>query len=378
MSVFKLPDLGEGLPEAEIVEWFVKEGDHIKQDVPMVAMETAKAIVDIPAPQTGVVAKLYGSAGDIIQTGDPLLEFDTNDTDDVAETVTENAQDSGTVVGEIKSGQQRYSEHAQQLSSGRGRSAKATPAVRALAKRLEIDLSMVSPSGPNGTVLASDVERVSRIFQEVGKLEPLKGVRRAMANTMSRAHEEVVSVTLNEDADIHAWDDQQDTTARLVRATVYACSKEPSLNAWYDNHAMGRRLIDAVHIGIAVDTDQGLFVPVVRNAEKHDAQTLRQELDRIKDKLKSRSLSPDEMRGNTITLSNFGSIGGRYADPIIVPPTVAIIGAGKRRNEPVAVNDVLEVHLRIPLSLSFDHRCVTGGEACRFMVALIEDLQRPD
>lgn len=376
MSIFKLPDLGEGLTEAEIVEWFVKEGDTVEVDKNIVAMETAKAIVDLPAQQSGKIIKLYGSAGDIIQTGDPLLEFEDKDSNNKSESQL-NIKDSGTVVGEIKTGDELYSEKPQGFTSvARNVGIKATPAVRALARRMDVDLSVVSPSGPNSTIIAKDIERVAKILQQVGKIEPLKGVRRAMANTMAKAHSEVVSVTLNDDADINSWSGSEDITIRLIRAMIVACEREPSLNAWYDNHSVGRRLIKQVHLGIAVDTELGLFVPVIKNADKYSSGDLREKINDLKTDLSERKLSPESLRGNTITLSNFGGIGGRYANPVIVPPTVAILGAGRLCKEPVAVGEKVEIHQRIPLSLSFDHRSVTGGEACRFLVAVIEDLQR--
>ncbi len=374
MSIFKLPDLGEGLPEAEIVEWFIKEGDTVEADKNIVSMETAKAIVDIPSPQAGKITRLFGAPGDIIHTGDPLLEFAG---DEAGTEAPEAEKDTGTVVGEIPTGGEIYTEQPQQFSSsGRDVGIKATPAVRALARRMDVDLSMVSPSGPNDTIIATDIERVAGILQQVGKLEPLRGVRRAMANAMSHAHAEVASVTLNDDADIGAWADAYDVTIRLVRAMVKASKAEPSLNAWYDSHSMGRRLIKQVHMGIAVDTDQGLFVPVIENVNDLSDAQLREQINILKEQLVSRKLPPESLRGNTITLSNFGAIGGRYANPVIVPPTVAILGAGRICKEPVAVGDKVEVHKRVPLSLSFDHRAVTGGEATRFMVAVIDDLEK--
>jgi len=277
----------------------------------------------------------------------------------------------------VTTGGEIYTEQPQQFSSsGRDVGIKATPAVRALARRMDVDLSMVSPSGPNDTIIATDIERVAGILQQVGKLEPLRGVRRAMANAMSHAHAEVASVTLNDDADIGAWADAYDVTIRLVRAMVKASKAEPSLNAWYDSHSMGRRLIKQVHMGIAVDTDQGLFVPVIENVNDLSDAQLREQINMLKEQLVSRKLPAESLRGNTITLSNFGAIGGRYANPVIVPPTVAILGAGRICKEPVAVGDKVEVHKRMPLSLSFDHRAVTGGEATRFMVAVIDDLEK--
>ncbi|MFK5894331.1 MAG: 2-oxo acid dehydrogenase subunit E2, partial [Pseudomonadota bacterium] len=152
---------------------------------------------------------------------------------------------------------------------------------------------------------------------------------------------------------------------------------EPSLNAWYDSHSVGRRLIKQIHLGLAVDTDDGLFVPVIKDVNELNDSKLRENINALKQQLKLRKLSPESLRGNTITLSNFGAIGGRYANPVIVPPTVAILGAGKLCVEPVAVNGKVEIHKRIPLSLSFDHRAVTGGEATRFMLAVLKSLQQP-
>lgn len=374
MKIFKLPDLGEGLPEAEIVEWFVKEGDEVSNDQIIVAMETAKAIVEIPSPQAGTIAKLYGDDGDIIHTGDPLLEFKV---DESADKSTQKADKSTSVVGEIPTDKQKLKETAQSVSGNHHVGVKATPAVRALARQHDIDLSIVTPSGPNGTIKASDVERVAKIYASVGQLQPLKGVRRVMANTMAQAHAEVVPVTLNDDADISLWPAKTDITARLIRAIVNAAKAEPSLNTWYDSHSIGRRMIEQIHLGLAVDTKDGLFVPVIQDVASYNPEQLRDKISTIKDLVKQRKIPANELRGNTITLSNFGSIGGKYANPIVVPPTVAIIGAGRNFKQ-VALNsekDICEKTL-LPLSLTFDHRAVTGAEAARFMQALIQDLSQ--
>jgi len=377
MSIFKLPDLGEGLPEAEISEWLIKEGDTVELDQAIVSVETAKALIEIPSPQSGIVTKFFGQEGDIIHTGDPLLEFSGNETKTKSKKST---SDQGSVVGEMPVSNSVHNESAQSIA-GHGKNAtglKATPAVRALARRLDVELSVITPTGPNGTITTKDVERVSKILSEVGKLQPLKGVRRAMATTMANAHAEVVAVTLNEDADIAAWTDTEDTTTRLIRAIVSACKAVPALNAWYDSHSIGRRIIKQVHLGIAIDTDDGLFVPVIRDVDNISNQQLRENIDKLKVGLKSRTILPEQLRGHTITLSNFGGIGGRYANPIVVPPTVAILGAGTARDEVIVSNGEIKIHKRIPLSLTFDHRAVTGGEACRFIVATIKDLELPE
>lgn len=381
MSIFKLPDLGEGLQEAEIAEWLIKEGDKVTVDQAIVAVETAKALVEIPSPHTGCVVKLFGEQGDIIHTGDPLLEFDTSESAIASQHKHEaesTHKDQGSVVGEMPVSNTMLKEKAEAIGTIAkiGTGLKATPAVRALAHRMDVELSVITPTGPNGTITSNDVERVSKILNEVGKLQPLKGVRRAMATTMSNAHAEVVAVTLNEDADIHLWDQvTHDTTTRLIRAIVMACKSEPALNAWYDSHSIGRRLIKQLHLGIAVDTKDGLFVPVIRDVDQLSANECRDKINYIKSAIHDRSIPPEELRGHTITLSNFGGIGGRYANPVVVPPTVAILGAGRARDEVVASNGEAQIHRRLPLSLTFDHRAVTGGEACRFLVAVIKDLE---
>jgi len=180
-----------------------------------------------------------------------------------------------------------------------------------------------------------------------------------------------------DDADIDSWPPDEAATLRLIRAIVAACQKEPALNAWYDSHAVGRRVLDKINLGIAVDTRDGLFVPVLRDVAQRSPAELRQMIDDFKEKLESRSIPPEDLRGYTFTLSNFGTFGGRYADPVIVPPTVAILGAGRIRDAVVAVAGKAAVHRILPLSLTFDHRAVTGGEATRFLAAVIDDLETP-
>jgi pyruvate dehydrogenase E2 component (dihydrolipoamide acetyltransferase) len=192
---------------------------------------------------------------------------------------------------------------------------------------------------------------------------------------MAKAHAEVAAVTVSDDADIEAWVAGGDVSVRLMRAIVAGCRAEPALNAWYDSHAIGRRLLTQIHLGVAVDTVDGLFVPVLRDVGGKEAATLRRELDALKARVNARTCTPDELRGQTFTLSNFGTSAGRYANPVIPPPTVAILGAGRVRPAVVASAAGPAIHRILPLSLSFDHRAVTGGEAGRFLGVVIEDLQ---
>ena len=362
MKIFKLPDLGEGLQEAEIVTWHVKAGDTVTLDQPLVSVETAKAIVDIPSPYAGKIVKLYGAERDVAHVGQPLVAFEGG----------EDA-DTGTVVGKVEVGSKVIAE-APAAATPLAHGIKATPAVRALARKLNIDLAMVTPTVADGLITGNDVQRAARILAEIGPQELLRGVRKVMAQSMTLAHAEVASATIMDDADINAWSPGTGLMLRLIRALVAACRAEPALNAWYDSQAVGRRLLKNVDLGIAVDTPDGLLVPVLRNVEKRTPEDLKTSLAKLIQDTRDRKVPPEDLRANTITLSNSGSIAGRYASPIVLPPTVAIVGAGRVLKEVVAVDDQPAVHRMLPLSVTFDHRAVTGGEAGRFMAAMIADL----
>jgi pyruvate dehydrogenase E2 component (dihydrolipoamide acetyltransferase) len=447
---FFLPDLGEGLPDATIVEWYVKEGDVIRLDENLVSMETAKAVVDVPSPVSGKVLKLAGAAGDIIVTGSMLAEFEVDaslpqraegqDTGHhhgpvggpsgpnaqaiAAEAAPSRSADAGTVVGAMQVGDAVVAQAAIAVGG-----VKAMPAVRAMARKLGVDIARVAASGADGTVTMDDVKRAAAdgsakpgaaparagaqvavaaapmpaaapaqrstlsrsTFSQAGKPmrtqppgvaatgqpEQLKGVRRNMARVMADAHAQVVPTTLVDDADLHAWSGRQDITARLVRAIVAACKAAPALNAWFDGANLTRTLHPHVDIGIAVDTDDGLFVPALRNADMLDTNGVRAAVKRLRAQVEDRSIPSGELSGYTISLSNFGMFAGRYATPVVVPPCVAIVGAGKLTHDVVAVMGGIEVHRRMPISLTFDHRACTGGEAARFLAALLDDLAQP-
>jgi pyruvate dehydrogenase E2 component (dihydrolipoamide acetyltransferase) len=454
IKTFYLPDLGEGLPDATIVEWHVKEGDSIKLDAPLVSMETAKAVVDVPSPYTGKVTKLHGATGDVIETGAALAEFEPDPnakqraeaeatghhhgpkkaatpepkkvvaSDEGGEIESEgraDREDEGTVVGAMISGSHV---HVEQASSVGG--VKAVPAVRALAKKLKVDITRVRPSGADGVVTMQDVKNAAAngsaalgsaparavpasagrhlapelpqpepartatslagkpvrtappSVQASGQPEQLKGVRRNMARVMADAHANVVPTTLVDDADLHAWIGKQDITARLIRSIVAACKAVPALNAWFDGKNLTRTLHPHVDIGIAVDTDDGLFVPALRNADVLDGAGIRAGIKRLRTQVEDRTIPSSELSGYTISLSNFGMFAGRYATPVVVPPCVAIIGAGKLSHDVVAVMGGIEVHRRMPISITFDHRAATGGEAARFLKALLDDLALPN
>lgn len=364
MQQFTLPDLGEGLEEAEIVAWHVNEGDHVVTDQPLLSVETDKAVVEVPSPWSGRIAKLCAAKGDLVKVGAPLVEFAGG-----------VEQDTGTVVGQLDSGA-THEAAVVAVAPARGGAPQALPAVRALARKLDVDLTTVQGTGPDNTVTRADVERAARGLVEVGPAEALRGMRRAMAQRMTAAHAEVVPATVTDDADIEHWRKDEDATIRLMRAIAAACKAEPALNAWYDSRGSERRLIARVDIGIAIDTEGGLIVPIVRNVATRDANDLRSGLDRLRSDAAARRIPPEELRGATIALSNFGMIGGRFASLVVVPPQVAIIGAGRIAERVVAHRGQPAVRRILPLSLSFDHRVVTGGEAARFLMALKADLER--
>ncbi len=469
-KTFYLPDLGEGLPDATIVEWFVKEGDRIRLDDNLVSMETAKAVVEVPSPFSGKVVRLAGAAGDVVVTGAMLAEFtldasqpqraDGQDTghhhgppktghgvgsqdpapDDRVVASSEGGaiveddapppehkseagdgarSDSGTVVGAMQSSDTVHAEQAYAVGG-----VKAMPAVRAQARKLGVDLARVRGSGADGVVTMADVKQAAADgsacagsdpgareprdndgaraaapapsrdpaqrtalsasgkpmrtqppdVSASGQPEQLKGVRRNMARVMADAHAKVVPTTLTDDADIHAWTQGNDLTGRLVRAICVAAQAVPALNAWFDGDKLTRTLHRQVDIGIAVDTDDGLFVPALRNADVLDARGVREAVNRLRAQVTDRSIPASELSGYTISLSNFGMFAGRYATPVVVPPTVAIVAAGRGRHQVMPVMGGFESHRVIPLSLTFDHRAATGGEAARFLKAMLDDL----
>lgn len=377
MSTFNLPDLGEGLQDAEIVAWHVAEGDHVVADEPLVSVETEKAVVEVPSPRSGYVKRLLGKPHERVKVGAPIVEFDE------APHV-----DAGTVVGDLGAlpGAAPAEAHepakpvpakpAPAAAAPAKGKVTASPAVRALAHQRGIDLTQITGSGPGGTITRADVERAGAAGgKPAGGAVALSGIRRSMAVNMAKAHAEVVPATVWDEADIGSWwTGHGDITVRLVRAIAAACAAEPILNSWYDGEAMTLQTFARIDLGIAVDFAGGLTVPVVRDAGKLEAAALRAEIDRLKTAARARSVPVAELRNPTLTLSNYGMMAGRQAALVVLPPQVAIIGAGRICQQAVPHGGPF-THL-LPLSLTFDHRVATGGEAGRFLQAMIDDLQK--
>ncbi|MCY4073850.1 MAG: dihydrolipoamide acetyltransferase family protein, partial [Acidobacteria bacterium] len=250
------------------------------------------------------------------------------------------------------------------------------PAVRARARRLAVDVAQVQGTGPGGAVTRADVERAAQALADAGPAEPLRGVRRAMAERMARAHAEVVPASVTDEADVDGWPDGTTVLLRLIRAVVAGCRAAPALNAWFDGEQLTRRVLPRIDLGVAVDIEEsGLFVPVMRDVGGRSRDDLAAGIARLKEAVRARSIPPEALRGQTITLSNFGSVGGRHAALVVVPPQVAILGAGRAAPRVVAAGGEARVHRVLPLSLTFDHRAVTGAEAARFLRAVVADLE---
>jgi 2-oxoisovalerate dehydrogenase E2 component (dihydrolipoyl transacylase) len=356
-TVFRLPDLGEGLQDAEIVAWEVGVGDHVVADQPLLSVETDKAVVEIPSPRAGRIATLHGAPGDRVVVGAVLVEFEAG-----------AAHDSGAIVGEVVG-----EVGAAPLRPATG--VRAAPAVRRMAAEHGLDLTAITGTGPDGAITVADLDAADAARPNAA--EPLTGVRRAMLHHMTRAGREVVRATVTGEADVHCWAPQTDVTVRLIRAVVRGCAVAPALNAWLDPAAETRVLHRQVDLGIALDTGEGLFTPVLRDAGRRSDDELRRMLETLKAEVAQRSVAHDALVGQTITLSNFGMHGGQFAELVVMPPQVAILGAGRAQLRMVVVDGAPAVRRLLPLSLSFDHRAVTGLEATRFLNAVIADLQPP-
>ncbi|HPG24482.1 MAG TPA: dihydrolipoamide acetyltransferase family protein [Myxococcota bacterium] len=414
--IFRLPDLGEGLQEAELLDWLVEVGARVHAGEPLARVETDKAQVDVASPWSGRVGRRLAEVGDRVRVGAPFVAFDeveievadgtaSTSTADEADFASERGADAGTVVGVLPGSLPLAAERADRgPSSGVGPGAasrppsaasalRAVPAARARARELGVELASVRGTGPEGVITRADVERANgRVgLAGAGRIasvpvrpalpgaEPLRGVRLAMARRMARSGAEVVPASVLDEVDVEAWwREGVDVAARLVRAIGVACRAEPALNAWLDGAREARVLHECVDLGIAMETDEGLFAPVVRDIGRAPASRIRADIDRLARAARARTLEPDDLRGATITLSNFGTFGGCHATLVIVPPQVAIVGTGRIEPRVVAHDGRALVRATLPLSLGFDHRAVTGAEATRFLAALRADLARTD
>lgn len=376
MKTFTLPDLGEGLAESEIVQWHINKGDKVEVDQIVVTVETAKATVEVPAPYGGTIVNRYGDEGDVISIGSVLLEIEEKKS--VSSAPVKNRQhDAATVVGNVSQQSHQIAVDDFRVGAapedGHEDHITAMPSARLLAQKLGVNLNQVEGSGPDGMIVDNDIYKACD-KQQPGT-EVLKGARRTMVNTMADSHHNVASVTITEEALLTNWSEGEDITIRLIKAVSFACEKEPALNAWFDEQTMTRCVHNTVNIGIAVDSPHGLYVPVLKKAGNQKGEDIRRWLDTTVKGIRERKIGREQLQHATITLSNFGAIAGIYATPVVSPPQVAIVGVGRIIDKLIIDNGEVISTRAIPLSITFDHRACTGGEAARFIKALAEHIE---
>lgn len=410
---FKFPDIGEGLTEGEIVRWLVKEGDEVKEEQPLVEVETDKALAEIPSPRTGVILKILAKEKEIVKVGQVIVVI--GEKGEALAALSPKPKSVG-VVGELEEAPEEVPA-AEVPGEGARPSfvsphALATPAVRALAKELGIDINKVKGTGPEGRVLEKDVRQATEAKEKPAEVKPveaakkvrkydlygyvdripLRGVRRSIAKAMVKSKYTAPHVTTMDEADVtELWKirEKEKKGAEkkgikltilpfIVKAVIAGLKEHPYLNATLDDEAEEIILKKYYNIGVAADTPEGLMVPVVKNANDKSILQLAEELTQLTEKARNRTIDLADLKGGTFTITNYGALGGIYGTPIINHPEVAILGTGKIKDTPVVRDGKVEIRKVLFLALSFDHRVVDGAEAARFLNTVIARLEDPD
>lgn len=408
--IFYLPDLGEGLEEAELIEWSVRVGQRVQENDLLAKMETAKALVEIPSPRGGVIGTLHAQPGQAVKVGAPLVTFKVqpavasgNGGAQAETTATrESRPDAGSVVGSLGDVAQ---------SPARGEKALAAPAVRRLARDRGVDLSRVRGTGIGGRVTAQDVEAAAHDGKRSGAKAapaaapkrasgagavriPFRGVRRTIAEHLRYSVSHAVHYTVMDEADVTALDAlrrklaaaSNEKISLLPFVAVAVCrvlsgrmgAKFVRLNSTVDDQKQEIVQHAAVHLGVATDTESGLMVPVIRDANHLGVLELSRRIAQLAQAARDRELKPDQLTGSTFTISNFGSMGGRFGTPIINYPEAGILAIGRAREGVVVREGMLGVGKLLPLSLSADHRVIDGAAAATALAKMVELLQSPD
>ena len=351
MKTFTLPDLGEGLHDATIVEWYAQNNSQLKQGDRLLAVETAKAIVEIPAPEDLVIHELLVPINTVAKVGAPLIQYSS---DSKAPTVLASNNSSVSVVGTLIEASLTRKDHL----FIRGQDRFSPEELR------QSELALHSSHRP--------ITQTANKQQEVSQILSLSGARLTMKQQLSQAHQQVALVTLFDEVQVK-WRKKTRPLPRLIRALCAGCLAEQKLNAWFDADKLV--IHTAINIGIAINTPHGLLVPVLNNAHSLSLDEIAIAVKKLQIDDQERRLAPSALQGATISLSNFGMMAGRFATPMVMPPQVAILGVGRievrrwlnKRGE-------LKQSQVIPLSLSFDHRVLTGSEAAVFLAAVMKDL----
>jgi len=345
---FKLPDLGEGLGEGEIARWLVSEGDEIAEDDPLVEIATDKTTVEIPSPAAGKVTQILVPEGAVVPVGTVLVVI---------------GGDGAKAPGRVAQGEPAPRSPREQV--------RATPLVRRLAQQLGVDLATVAGSGPQGRITEQDVRAGSTSAPAAdGRREPIRGIRRQMFEHLTRAHE-IPAVTWVEEADFSGVDLKQ-LLPLVLKAVATALQEFPELNARIDGGDLV--LLDRYDIGIAVQTEHGLVVPVVRGCDARSLDELAAEVRRLADAAHAGKLAPEELRGGTFTVTSAGRSAGLFVTPLINHPEVAILGIHRIEDRAVVRDGDVVVRTMGNVSVTFDHRVIDGKRAADFGLAVIAQL----
>ncbi len=420
--IFNFPDIGEGLDEGTILEWYVKKGQNVKVGEPLVKMETDKVVTDIPSPRDGVVAAIYGKVGETIHVGTPLVEIEIEgisgqdaqpEVKNIENQIHQVEEEGAGVVGTLEIASNAAvlpaSDEGTRTSTeekSKNKKALATPVARAYAKELGIDINLVIGTGPAGRVMKEDIFKFKqqqayvapqmstvKSDSEENRIEVVKmtQLRKTIAKNMIQSKHNAAHMTVFDDAEIselinlrnkfkNKYADEGLKLSYLpfiLKATVKALQKFKALNSEMDMENGNIIYKKYYNIGIAVDTEDGLLVPVIRDVDKKNIKQLALEIAEISEKARTRNIKLEDMKDGTFTITSYGSIGGKYAVPVINYPQAAILGIGKIFEAPVVKNGKIEIGNLLPLSLSVDHRIVDGGEVTRFLNTLIEYLTEP-
>jgi pyruvate dehydrogenase E2 component (dihydrolipoamide acetyltransferase) len=416
--LFNFPDIGEGLEEGTVLEWYVQTGQTVKAGDLLVKMETDKVAADIPSPKAGTILKLYGGVGDVIHVGHPLVEMDVKGAAGKQENVVAEAtavmsaedDNAAGVVGTMELADAHALLPASDEVASVGAKANtgiksfATPHVRALAKELDLDINQIAGTGPGGRVSREDIEQyvstkspvekavlAQAYEQEDVSYEPLSQIRKTIARNMINSKHNAAHVTVFEEVEIseliairekykkkYAERDAKLTYLPfIVKATVLALKQHRILNSQMDMDNNRMIFKNRYNIGIAMDTPEGLVVPVIKDADRLSVFEITQKITEFGLKARERKLTLEDMKDGTFTVTNFGSISGIYGTPVINYPQAGILGIGRIVRQPVVKDDQIVIGNVLGLSLTVDHRIVDGGDTARFVKQIIDHLADP-
>ncbi len=421
--IFKFPDIGEGLDEGTIAEWYVQKGQSVEMGESLVKMETDKVVTDIPSPKTGIIANLYGQVGETIHVGDPLVEFDLPGVDgeaaqaEVEKPTFEEVEEAAGVVGTLEvAGNAAFLPATDEVETEskestskpeKKKKALATPVARAMAEELGIDIHEVPGTGPAGRVMKQDIQQyfdlgkqhrqkagVAPAVEDFGsaiEVQKLSQIRKTIAKNMILSKQQAAHMTVFDEVEVSSlinirnkykaeYDKEGIKLSYLpfvLKATALALKEFPALNSEMKLEAGELILKKYYNIGVAVDTDDGLVVPVIQRADQLSLKELAVQVNQIATKSRKRELGLDDMKDGTFTITNFGSIGGQFAVPVINYPQAGILGIGRMVKKPVIQGDQVVPGTMLPLSVSVDHRIVDGGEVTRFLNRIMSFLGDP-